>query len=138
MALLVLRHGVAPWWGAMVGMGASVAVAAMWGAVTFRLRGPYFALASIAVAEMTRIVANNWAALTGGAEGVSLPSLPRFLGLDLFSRRVEFYIALVLLGLAVVAAWWLQRSRFGYHPQAIPEDEDAAIAAGNNPPPHKG
>src|SRR5438876_1108057 len=99
----------------------------------FRLRGPYFALASIAVAEMTRIVANNWASLTGGAEGVSLPSLPRFLGLDLFSRRVEFYIALVLLGLAVVAASWLQRSRFGYHLQAIREDEDAAMAVGINP-----
>src|SRR2546426_2779068 len=133
MALLVLRAGVAPWWGAMAGVGASVVVAAMWGAVTFRLRGPYFALASIAVAEMTRIVANNWASLTGGAEGVSLPSLPRFLGLDLFSRRVEFYIALVLLGLAVVAASWLQRSRFGYHLQAIREDEDAAMAVGINP-----
>ena len=133
MALLVLRAGVAPWWGAMAGVGASVVVAAMWGGVTFRLRGPYFALASIAVAEMTRIVANNWAALTGGAEGVSLPSLPRFLGLDLFSRRVEFYIALVLLGLAVVAASWLQRSRFGYHLQAIREDEDAAMAVGINP-----
>src|SRR3989441_6273040 len=98
MALLVLRAGVAPWWGAMAGVGASVVVAAMWGAVTFRLRGPYFALASIAVAEMTRIVANNWASLTGGAEGVSLPSLPRFLGLDLFNRRVGVCIALVLLG----------------------------------------
>src|SRR2546428_7819702 len=134
MALLVLRAGVAPWWGAMAGVGASVVVAAMWGAVTFRLRGPYFALASIAVAEMTRIVANNWASLTGGAEGVSLPSLPRFLGLDLFSRRVEFYIALVLLGLAVVAASWLQRSRFGYHLQAIREDEDAAWRWESIPP----
>src|SRR3989454_9756481 len=121
MALLVLRNGAAPWWGAMVGVGASVAVAAMWGGVTFRLRGPYFALASIAVAEMTRIVANNWASLTGGAEGVSLPSLPRFLGLDLFNRRGEFYIALVLLGLAGVAASWLQRRRFFYHLQGLPE-----------------
>jgi len=133
MALLVLRNGAAPWWGAMVGVGASVAVAAMWGGVTFRLRGPYFALASIAVAEMTRIVANNWARLTGGAEGISLPGLPRFLGLDLFSRQVEFYMALVLLSLALVVAWWLQRSRFGYHLQAIREDEDAAMALGINP-----
>src|SRR2546428_3154450 len=137
MALLVLRHGVAPWWGAMVGVGVSVAVAAMWGGVTFRLRGPYFALASIAVAEMTRIVANNWARLTGGAEGISLPGLPRFLRLDLFSRRVEFYMALILLGLALVVAWWLQRSRFCYPLQAIREDEDAAMAPGINPTPDK-
>src|SRR5438445_1374215 len=108
MALLVLRNGAAPWWGAMVGVGASVAVAAMWGGVTFRLRGPYFALASIAVAEMTRIVANNWARLTGGAEGISLPDLPRFLDLDLFNRRGEVYIALVVICLADVAATRVQ------------------------------
>src|SRR2546427_2034662 len=133
MALLVLRAGVVPWWGAVVGVGASVAVAAIWGGVTFRLRGPYFALASIAVAEMTRIDANNWARLTIGAEGISLPDLPRFLGLDLFSRRVEFYLALILLRPALVVAWWLQRSRFGYHLHAIREGEDAAIALGINP-----
>src|SRR2546428_8816421 len=100
----------------MVGMGASVVVAAMWGGVTFRLRGPYFALASIAVAEMTRIVANNWARLTGGAEGISLPTLPLFLGLDLFSRRVEVFMALILLGLALAVAWGVPPGPFWQPP----------------------
>src|SRR5256712_13938905 len=99
----------------MVGMGASVVVAAMWGGVTFRLRGPYFALASIAVAEMTRIVANNWARLTGGAEGISLPTLPLFLGLDLFSRRVEFLKALILLGPGLGVGWGGQSGQFCLH-----------------------
>ena len=42
-------------------------------------------------------------------------------------------MALILLGLALAVAWWLQRSRFGYHLQAIREDEDAAMALGINP-----
>jgi branched-chain amino acid transport system permease protein len=137
MGLLVLRANFAPWWGALVGAGASVAVAAMWGGVTFRLRGPYFALASIAIAEVIRIVANNWAWLTGGAEGLSLPSLPLFLGLDLFSRPVEFYLALALLGLTLLVAWRLQWTRFGYYLQAIRENEDAAMALGINPTRYK-
>src|SRR3989475_12950267 len=87
---------------------------------------------------MTRIVANNWARLTGGAEGISLPDLPRFLGLDLFSRRVEFYLALILLGLALVVAWWLQRGRVGYHLPAIRGGEGAAHAPGIKPTRDKG
>ena len=134
MGLLVLRAGVAPWWGALVGIGISMVVAGTWGWITLRLRGPYFVLASIAVAELIRIVVNNWARLTGGSEGLSLTALPRVFGLDLFSRQVEFYLALLLLGLALILAWWLTGSRFGYHLQAIREDEDAAMALGINPP----
>src|SRR2546428_7205501 len=52
MGLLVLRAGVDPWWGAGVGVGASVAVAAIWGGVTFRLRGPYLPRTTFAVARM--------------------------------------------------------------------------------------
>ena len=132
MALLFLRFGLAPWWGALLGVVASLIVAGIWGWTTFRLRGPYFALASIAVAELIRMVANNSARVTGGAEGLSLSTLPRLAGLDLFSRTVEFYLALALLGLALLIAWWLSGSRLGYHLQAIREDPDAATALGVN------
>src|SRR5207245_1527127 len=52
MALLVLRNGVAPWWGAMAGVGARVVVAAMWGAVPFWVWGPCFAVGPVDVAAV--------------------------------------------------------------------------------------
>ena len=51
-------------------------VAAIVGSITFRLRGPYFVLASIAVAEIFRLAALNWKGLTNGAEGILLSDVP--------------------------------------------------------------
>lgn len=124
--------------GGLVGaLGAVAAVAAAaalaWGWITFRLRGPYFTLSTIAVAEILRLVAINARDLTGGAEGLFIFSLPEPFGYDLFDRRVEFYVALALLATALLVAWWLSWSRFGYYLQAIREDEDAAMALGIHP-----
>lgn len=119
---------------ALVALVALAAVATLaWGWITFRLRGPYFTLSTIAVAEILRLVAINARSLTGGAEGLFIFSLPQPFGLDLFDRKVEFYLALGLLALALGTAWWLSWSRFGYYLQAIREDEDAAMALGIHP-----
>lgn len=128
-------------WQGSAGLAAAVAAVALaaaaatlaWGWITFRLRGPYFTLSSIAVAEILRLVATNARRLTGGAQGLFVFSLPRPLGLDLFDRTVEFYLALGLLALALGVAWWLSWSRFGYYLQAIREDEEAAMALGIHP-----
>jgi branched-chain amino acid transport system permease protein len=131
--LLWTRLGVAPWWGTLAAVAGGTALAAAWGWVTFRLRGAYFALSTIAVAEVLRIAANNWVGLTGGPEGVSLNDLPSPFGLSLFSRTVQFYLALALLALALLASWRLGSSRFGAWLEAIREDEESAMALGVNP-----
>ncbi len=131
--LLWTRAQVPLWWGLPLAMAAGALLAAAWGWLTFRLRGAYFSLSSIAVAEVLRIVANNWADLTGGPEGISVNDLPSPLGLDLFDRRVQFYAALALLAGALVAAWGISASRFGHRLEAIREDEDSAMALGVNP-----
>ncbi len=133
MALLSLRLGLAPWWGVLAGAALAMLFAAGWGWVVFRLRGPYFVLSTIAVAEMLRLVAINWVSFTGGAQGLFIKSLPTPFGLDLFNRTVEFYLGLGLLGLTLLVAWWLSWSRFGYYLQAIREDQDSAMAMGINP-----
>ncbi|MDR7434902.1 MAG: branched-chain amino acid ABC transporter permease [Armatimonadota bacterium] len=133
LALLSLRAGIPPWWGLLAGMALTSVVAAMWGWIVFRLRGPYFVLSTIAVAEILRLVAINWKNLTGGAEGLFLRELPRPFGLDLFDRTVEFYLGLAFLGIALLVVWWLSWSRFGYSLQAIREDQDSAMAMGINP-----
>jgi branched-chain amino acid transport system permease protein len=137
MALLSLRAGIAPWWGLIAGMALAAVAAAGWGWLTFRLRGPYFVLSTIAVAEILRLVAINWTKFTGGAEGLFIRTLPEILGFDFFNRTVEFYMALGWLLLTLLGAWWLSWSKFGYYLQAIREDQDSAMAMGINPTRYK-
>lgn len=119
--------------GLPLAMVAGVLLASIWGFITFRLRGAYFSLASIAVAEVLRILANNWSSLTGGPEGVNFNDLPPVLGLDLFDRRVEYYAAWVLLAIALLVAFRIGRSRTGFWLEAVREDQDSSMALGVNP-----
>jgi branched-chain amino acid transport system permease protein len=132
-ALLWTRAGIPLLYGLPISMLAGVLVAAVWGFITFRLRGAYFSLASIAVAETLRIVANNWSSLTGGPEGVSVNDAPPLLGLDLYDRRVEFYLALLLLAVSLLVTWRVGSSRPGFYLDAIREDQDSSMALGVNP-----
>lgn len=137
LGLLTQSAGLQGQAGLVAALAAVAGLAALstlaWGWITFRLRGPYFTLSTIAVAEILRLVAINARSLTGGAEGLFIYSLPQPFGWDLFDRQVEYYLALGLLAVALSVAWWLSWSRFGYYLQAIREDEDAAMALGVHP-----
>jgi branched-chain amino acid transport system permease protein len=132
VAILALL-GVAPWWGMLVGIALSALIAWGWGAMTFRLRGSYFTLSTIAVAEILRLVALNEDWLTHGSEGINLPTLPLLFGFDLFERRVEFYLVLLFVAGLLLFGLWLKRSKLGYYFRAVREDEDGAMALGINP-----
>jgi branched-chain amino acid transport system permease protein len=131
--LLWTRAGIPFGWGVPLAMLSGVALALVWGAITFRLRGAYFSLSSIAVAEVLRILANNWVSVTGGPEGLSLNDLPPLFGFDLYDRRVEYYLALVLLAAALLTSWRVSSSRAGFYLEAIREDQDSSMAMGVNP-----
>jgi branched-chain amino acid transport system permease protein len=112
----------------------AVVVAIVVGSITFRLRGPYFVLASIAVAEILRLVALNWKDATNGAEGILATIPPLQVGsltVTNFVSKVPFYYAgLVLAALTIAVNWAVQRSKLGYYFQAIREDQDAAHSLG--------
>lgn len=127
------RFGIAPWWGLLIGVLASAVFALVWGGLTFRLRGPYFALSTIAVAEILRLVAINEKWLSGGATGVFISTLPEPFGIDLFSRTVHYYLALAFAAGVLLVVTLIARGRFGYQLRAVREDEDSAMAAGINP-----
>jgi branched-chain amino acid transport system permease protein len=134
LMLLQFRQ-VPPWWGVWAAMLVAVMAAVVIGAITFRLRGPYFVLASIAMAEIVRLVALNWKDVTNGAEGILVSDLPplRLGGVTLtdFSSKVPFYYAGLILAAATIAVnWGVQRSKLGYYFQAIREDQDAAHSLG--------
>ncbi|WP_233554787.1 branched-chain amino acid ABC transporter permease [Deinococcus cavernae] len=123
---------LAPWWGTLIGMALAALLALVWGGLTFRLRGSYFVLSTIAVALVIRLIAINsdW---TGGAEGLFMPELPKFLGLDLFDRKAEYWLAFAFVALTLLVTHLIRRSRLGYALQAVREDEDSARALGIDP-----
>lgn len=105
----------------------STLVAGVIGVVSFRLRGPYFTLATIAFGEVLRLIATNLD-VTGGAIGLTMPGL--FHGRTFWR---QFYLASVALTvIAFLANYWVSRSRFGYYLMAIREDEETASAVGIN------
>jgi branched-chain amino acid transport system permease protein len=128
---------VPPWWGIWAAVLSGVILALVVGSITFRLRGPYFVLASIAVAEIMKLATLYYKGFTRGAEGFLVSEMPT---LHLFGAEIEFvtkrsfyYVGLVVAVLVIVANWAVQHSKLGYYFQAIREDQDAAHSLGINP-----
>ena len=123
---------------AWLALGLAAAAAALMGAavgaLSFRygLKGSYFALVTLAFAEVLRIVAVS-VPFTGGGVGLMLPLRESALNLQFGSRRGFVLLALALLVLALLACAWLRHSRFGAQLQAVRDNEDAARAVGVNP-----
>lgn len=128
--LLFMRAGISPWIGILAGGLLAAAVAVVIGYACFRLRGDYFALATIAFAEVVRIVA-VWARdLTGGSMGLLIPFKPGWATMTFQEKITYYYMGLVLMALVVIVSHLIQKSKFGFYLQAIREDEDAAEALG--------
>lgn len=141
LMLLQYRH-VAPWWGVWVAIVAALIVSLVIGSICFRLRGPYFVLASIAVAEIIRLIVLNWKQFTNGAEGILLVDLPplEFGGrvlTDWLSKTPFYYLSLVLGLTTLLVNYVVEHSKLGYCLQAIREDQDAAHSLGISPPFYK-
>ena len=136
LMLLQYKH-IAPWWGVWVAIAAALIISLLIGTICFRLRGPYFVLASIAVAEIIRLVVLNWKQLTNGAEGILLVDIPPLmlggkLVTDWLSKTPFYYLGLILALATLLVNYLVQHSKLGYYLQAIREDQDAAHSLGIN------
>ena len=131
--ILFVSVGLTPWLGIWVGGMIAGAAGAILAVICARLRGPFFILSTLAAAEVVRIGALNWASLTGGPEGLSIPPVPEF-GSMIFASK-SGYVVMMLVFMIVVFAFtkWLEGSRYGYYMFAVRDDPDAASAAGVNP-----
>ncbi len=119
-----------PLLGFPAGVAVSVAIAAVVGVPTFRLSGHYFSMATIAVAELVRILVGSWDFL-GAAIGLMGPATPRgWWDLVYRSSVPYYYIFLAVLALLLYLTWRLERSRFGYYLRAIRAGERAARSLG--------
>jgi len=126
-----LHFGLSPWLGLPLAALVGGAAGAAMGAAAFRarLRGSYFALVTLAVAEALRVLANSLD-ITGAGVGLQLRLAPGLAQFQFVDRRLSYLAALILLGLTMAAAAHLGRSRFGARLAALRESEAAASALG--------
>jgi branched-chain amino acid transport system permease protein len=123
--------GIPPWLGVWGGVLLSVGVALVMGGMTLRMRGVFFALATIAISLAFDQLARHYVDLTGGDNGLSL----RFLGNSLWAAQSRtpapfLYASLVIVVIYYGITRWILASRFGLEMQAVRDDEVAAAAAG--------
>ncbi len=130
-AILWLRLGVHPLLTIPLGGLLAAVFGVLWGYPLLRLRGYFFAIATIGVGEATRVLASFWESLTGGSSGLTLP-VPK-----VFSK-VPFYYEMLIIALIVfIVSVWAYRSKFGLGLFAIKDDIDASETLGVNTPLYK-
>ena len=136
--VLLERWNVSPWLGMGAGALLAAAAAVAVGYPVFRLGGHYFAIATIALAEIALVLVSNWE-FVGGAVGLSIPFVrgPDRRPTDSWaflqfneSRTPYFYVVLGLAVLATLVAVAVERSKIGYYLRAIKNDQQAARALG--------
>lgn len=116
--------------GAPLGVAVSLLLAVLVGLPTFRLQGHYFSMATIAVAELARILVTNWP-LLGASAGLSGPAVPRSAAdLSFISPLPYYWIFLGVLLLLLLATHAMTRARMGYYLRAIRGQERAARSLG--------
>src|SRR6185369_4030910 len=108
-AVIASKTSLSPWWAMVAGPILVLPIALLVGWICFRLRGPYFTLATIAVGEVVRLIALNWTNLTGGAVGVVIrPSILSGTG-----KAPYYYIVLLIAAGTVLLCHLIIRGKLG-------------------------
>jgi len=126
-AMLMLRVGFYWWAGVLVGGILAAIYAILLGIPILRLRGHYFAIATLGINRATEQIALDWGSFTGGGKGITLP-LPK-MEIQNFYAMI-YFIMFGLLLFTVLINFLISRSRLGYALRAIRDNEDAAEASG--------
>ena len=126
-AMLMLRLGFYWWTGAIIGGLLAAIYAILLGIPILRLRGHYFAIATLGINRATEQIALDWGSFTGGGKGITLP-LPK-MEIQNFYAMI-YFIMFGLLLVTILVNFLISRSRLGYALRAIRDNEDAAEASG--------
>ena len=124
------HFALSPLVGIPTGIVLAVAIAAIIGVPTLRLAGHYFSMATIAVAELVRLVVTNTNYL-GAAVGLSGPTVPRnVFDLSFISALPYYYLFLIVLAITLWITWRMANSRMGFYLRAVRDSERAARSLG--------
>jgi branched-chain amino acid transport system permease protein len=113
----------------LIGGVIAALLAALYGLPILRLKGHYFAIATLGISEFTREIIYNWPSLTGGGNGITMPIIQRS---PEWINFYFYYLNLIVLAVCTTCVWLISRSRFGYTLRAIRGNEDAAMTMGIN------
>ena len=122
--MLTTKLNISAWWGLPASVIVVALFALVFGWVCLRLRGPYFALATLAIGVIMRIMAENLVPMTGGDLGIMLRER------TWVGKTWYYEIILLIAGLSFLAVRWTIGSKLGYYYVAIREDQDAAESLG--------
>ena len=131
-AIMYVTFGLSPWLTMIPAalVAALIAVLISW--PTFRLRGPFFAIATLAFNEVAFVLANHFDSLTGGPRGILIPFKAGLANM-IFKERWQYAVLMfVFVAIVIGITLLLRRSRLGYYLLAVREDEDSARASGIN------
>ncbi|WP_076998233.1 branched-chain amino acid ABC transporter permease [Variovorax sp. KK3] len=133
-AIAQLQGGINAWAALPLAIAGAAVVGVFVGALSFRygLKGSYFALVTLAFAEVFRIVALS-VPFTGGGVGLMVPLREAASNFQFGSRAGYLWVMLGFVLAALLVTWWLRHGRFGAWLQAVRDNEDAARAVGVNP-----
>lgn len=131
-AILYVKYGVSPWFGLLIAVGASLLGGVILSLPLVRLRGPFFTLASIAFAEVLRMVAIDWRSMTNGSVGINIPFKPGFKNMTFTSGEPFYYLFLATAVIVVLLTYRIRNSALGFHLRAAASDDEAARALGVN------
>ena len=132
-AVLQARFGWNAWAALPAALALGAAVGGFIGALSFRygLRGSYFALVTLAFAEVFRILANN-VQFTGAGVGLMIRLQPGAARFQFADKAGYLYVILAFVVVGLLVSWWLKHSRYGAWLQAVRDNEDSAAALGVN------
>lgn len=131
-SILLIELGITPWVGIWIGGLFGVLLALIIGLPSFRLKGPFFTLSTIAIAEMLRIVSVNWKDLTNGSAGIRIPFNLGPENMVFTNPNSYVYLMFVYAVIVVLFIYLIDRSKFGVYLRCIREEEDAATSIGIN------
>jgi branched-chain amino acid transport system permease protein len=135
--LLFINLGVSPWLGMFAGGILATLTSVVIGVPCFRLHGPFFAMSTLALGEVFRILATYWRDLTQGTMGITIPVKFGWRNFIFEEKAVYYYVILAFTVVALGVSHWIHRSRFGSNLVALREDEEAAESLGINVPRNK-
>ncbi len=132
-AICFMYYNITPWVGMWIGVAVSLVVALLIGSPLLRLKGHYFAVATMAVGESVRIVFIN-TKYVGGATGLDFlrPRVPFWQSMQFPSKAYYFYVLLAFMVAVLLLVIYLDRSKFGYYLRTIKGNEMAAESVGIN------
>ncbi|AOV07420.1 branched-chain amino acid ABC transporter permease [Sporosarcina ureilytica] len=132
-SILLTKYAMTPWIGMLIGAAFAVIIGLVIGFLSFRykLRGAYFALGTLAFAEMLRIIVQNLE-FFNKTLGILITINPDPLMFQFESRMGYYYTILIFSILATMLVFYISRSRLGFNLVAIRENEEAAQSLGVN------